>query len=159
MAAFDEREAAVLALLRRTHGHVSAERVISGPGLVNLYHSLSALEGLRADAAITPDEVSRRAGDGSCPASAEALEMFCGMLGTVASDLALSIGARGGVYIGGGIVPKLGAAFAASGFRRRFEDKGRFDVDLAAIPVFVITHPLPAFIGLGAAAGEATDGV
>ncbi len=158
MAAFDEREAAVLALLRRDHGHVSAERVISGPGLVNLYRSLSALEGLRADPAATPDEVSGRAADGTCPAAAEALEMFCAMLGTVASDLALSLGARGGVYIAGGIVPKLGPAFAASGFRRRFEDKGRFAAYLAAIPVFVITHPLPAFVGLGAAVGAAAEG-
>ena len=151
MAACNEREAAVLALLRRDHGHVSAERVISGPGLVNLYLSLSALEGLRADPAATPDEVSRRAAEGASPAAAEALEMFCAMLGTVASDLALSLGARGGVYIAGGIVPKLGPAFAASGFRRRFEDKGRFADYLAAIPVFVITHPLPAFVGLSAA--------
>jgi len=157
MAAFDEREAAVLAHLRRTHDHVSAERVISGPGLVNLYHSLCALEGLRADPAATPDEVSRLAADGTCPVAAEALEMFCAMLGTVASDLALSLGALGGVYIAGGIVPKLGPAFAASGFRRRFEDKGRFAAYLAAIPVFVITHPLPAFVGLGAVAGEAAD--
>ena len=83
--------------------------------------------------------------------------MFCAMLGTVASDLALSLGALGGVYIAGGIVPKLGPAFAASGFRRRFEDKGRFAAYLAATPVFVITHPLPAFVGLGAVAGEAAD--
>ena len=154
MAAFDEREAAVLAHLRRTHDHVSAERVISGPGLVNLYRSLCALEGLRADPAATPDAVSRLAADGTCPVAAEALEMFCAMLGTVASNLALSLGALGGVYIAGGIVPKLGPAFAASGFRRRFDDKGRFVAYLAAIPVFVITHPLPAFVGLSAVADE-----
>ncbi|HJO96576.1 MAG: glucokinase [Rhodospirillales bacterium] len=157
MAAFDEREAAVLANLRRTYDHVSAERVISGPGLVNLYRSLCALDGRQADHAATPDAVSRLADDGTCPAATEALEMFCAMLGTVASDLALSLGALGGVYIAGGIVPKLGPAFAASGFRRRFEDKGRFAAYLAATPVFVITHPLPAFVGLGAVAGEAAD--
>ncbi len=154
MAAFDEREAAVLAHLRRTYGHVSAERVISGPGLVNLYRSLCALEGLRADPAATPDEVSRLAADGTCPVAAGALEMFCAMLGTVASDLALSLGALGGVYIAGGIVPKLGPTFAASGFRRRFEDKGRYATYLASIPVFVITHPLPAFVGLGTVAAH-----
>jgi glucokinase len=157
MAARDEREASVLAELRRTHGHVSAERVISGPGLVNLYSALCALDGRRADPAASPDEVSRLAADATRPAAAEALEMFCAMLGTVASDMALSLGALGGVYIAGGIVPKLGAAFAASGFRRRFEDKGRFAAYLAAIPVFVITHPLPAFVGLGAVAGEAAN--
>jgi glucokinase len=150
MAAFDEREAAVLAHLRRAHAHVSAERVISGPGLINLYRGLRALEGLPADPAATPDEISRLAADRTCPIAAQALEMFCAMLGTVASDLALSLGALGGVYIAGGIVPKLGPAFAASGFRHRFEDKGRFAAYLAAIPVFVITHPLPAFVGLSA---------
>ena len=74
--------------------------------------------------------------------------MFCAMLGTIAGNLALTMGARGGIYIAGGIVPRFGAAFAASGFRRRFEEKGRLGPYLAAIPTFVITHPNPAFIGL-----------
>ena len=76
--------------------------------------------------------------------------MFCAMLGTVAGNLALTLGARGGVYIAGGIVPKLGAAFAESAFRMRFEAKGRFQWYLAAIPTYVIMRPLPALVGAAA---------
>ncbi len=76
--------------------------------------------------------------------------MFCGMLGTLAGNLALTLGARGGVYIGGGIVPKLGAAFVDSPFRERFEAKGRLRPYLTVIPTFVVTHPLPAFLGCAA---------
>jgi len=80
--------------------------------------------------------------------------MFCAMLGTVAGNLALTLGARGGIYIAGGIVPRLGAVFAASPFRRRFEEKGRFSSYVAAIPTFVMTHPTPAFLGLAALARQ-----
>ncbi len=73
--------------------------------------------------------------------------MFCAMLGTIAGNLALTIGARGGIYIAGGIVPKLGAAFAQSDFRARFEAKGRFHGYLAAIPTYVMTHAEPALLG------------
>jgi glucokinase len=76
--------------------------------------------------------------------------MFCTMLGTMAGNLALTLGARGGVYIGGGIVPRLGQTFARSPFRQSFEAKGRFQAYLAAIPTFVVTHPLPAFLGCAA---------
>jgi glucokinase len=76
--------------------------------------------------------------------------MFCAMLGTVAGNLALTLGARGGVYIAGGIVPRLGPAFADTAFRERFEAKGRFQPYLAAIPTYVVTNPIPAFIGLKA---------
>ena len=80
--------------------------------------------------------------------------MFCAMLGTVAGNLALTLGARGGVYIAGGIVPRLGERFAASPFRERFEGKGRFHDYLAAIPTHVVTHKLPAFLGCAAALME-----
>jgi glucokinase len=76
--------------------------------------------------------------------------MFCAMLGTMAGNLALTLGARGGVYIGGGIVPRLGQIFVQSPFRERFEAKGRFQTYLSAIPTFVVTHPLPAFLGCAA---------
>ncbi len=76
--------------------------------------------------------------------------MFCAMLGTIAGNLALTLGARGGIYIAGGIVPKLGPVFAASGFRDRFEDKGRMRPFLASIATSVIVHPFPAFLGLAA---------
>jgi glucokinase len=76
--------------------------------------------------------------------------MFCSMLGTVAGNLALTLGARGGIYIAGGIVPRLGDVFAQSEFRARFEAKGRFRSYLAAIPTFVIVRPLRALLGAAA---------
>jgi glucokinase len=74
--------------------------------------------------------------------------MFCAMLGTVAGDIALTFGARGGIYIAGGIVPRLGATFAQSAFRARFEAKGRFRDYLAAVPTYVVTRPYPALLGV-----------
>lgn len=155
MAAHDEHEARIINALRIKFGHVSAERVLSGPGLVNLYEAISALEGtLRQQ--LTPEQVSERGlGDPVSPCG-KAIEMFCVMLGTVASDLALSLGARGGVYIAGGIVPSLETAFAGSGFRSRFEEKGRFSSYLTKIPTFVINHPYPTLVGLNAILDQKT---
>lgn len=147
-AAANDREAAVIARLRQIHGHVSAERVISGPGLVNLYQSLCQIDELTADAALGPAEIVSRAIVRSDPVCGEAMDMFQAMLGTAASNAALGLDARGGVYIAGGIVPRLGQAFAASPFRRRFEDKGRYAEYLAAIPTYVITRKMPALLGL-----------
>jgi glucokinase len=152
MPAFNDREAAVLAALRGDFegGHVSAERVVSGPGLVNLYRAIAEVDGALADASITPADCTARAAARSCPISMEAVAMFCAMLGTIASDLALTLDARGGIFIGGGIAPKMGEQFIRSGFRARFEDKGRFGGYLARIPTSLITRPLPAFTGLAA---------
>jgi glucokinase len=150
MAAASEREAAVLRLMRRRFDHVSAERVLSGPGLVNLYNSLAELDQVKA-AQYTAAQISDPQIGEQDPLCHEATAMFCAMLGTVAGDLALTLGARGGVYIAGGIVPRLGARFAASGFRERFANKGRLAHYLAAIPTYVITHHLPAFLGCAAA--------
>ena len=147
LAAMSDREEAVIGILRRKFGHASAERAVSGPGLVNLYNALAELEGVDA-ASPSPADVSRRALAGNCPRSREALVLFTAFLGTVASNLALSLGARGGVYIAGGIIPKLGDAFDGKLFRARFEDKGRFSDYLAAIPAYIITHEHPAFLGL-----------
>lgn len=150
MPATDDREAAVLAELRRRYGHVSAERVVSGMGLPNLHWALAAVDGAEApdlDAAA----ISDRALVGTDQRCVEALTMFCGMLGTIAGNLALSLGAQGGVYVAGGIVPRLGDWFDRSPFRARFEAKGRMRAYLAPIPTHVVTHPLPAFVGLAAA--------
>ncbi|MHA1114484.1 MAG: glucokinase [Alphaproteobacteria bacterium] len=138
MAAADDRESAVLATLRG-NGHVSAEHVLSGRGLVRLHRTLGAMEGADPEP-LDPAEITARAGAESCPICAAAWEMFCAMLGTVAADLALTLGARGGVFIAGGIVPRHVEMFAATTFRRRFEAK--------AIPTYVITHEQPAFVGL-----------
>ncbi len=131
--------------------HASAERVLSGAGLVDLYHALCEIKGDQGEQSCditTPAEVLARAQDAPLSTADEALDMFCGFLGSVAGDLALTLGARGGIYIGGGIVPRLGARFQASPFRPRFEDKGRFQNYLNAIPVWVIHSPVsPALLG------------
>lgn len=149
MAAANEREARILERLRGQFDHVSAERVLSGQGLVNLYQAIAALSGHQAVFS-TPDVISKRGLDGSCPISREAVETFFAMMGTVAGNLALSLGAKGGVYIAGGILPRMADAFRLSAFRTRFEAHGRFQPYLAAIPTWLITHPLPAFVGLAA---------
>lgn len=146
MAPASDRESAVLDRMRRHFDHVSAERVLSGPGLVNLYSTLAELDGIPAGGYTAP-QITDLAIRGEDPLCVETLTMFCAMLGTVAGNLALTLGARGGVYIGGGIVPKLGPAFTQSPFRERFEAKGRFRSYLEAVPTFVVTHPLPAFLG------------
>ena len=147
MAAATPREAEIIALLRGRFGHVSAERVISGEGLVNLHGAIAELDGQPVPER-TSAEVLAAAESGSCPVSIEAFATFCAMLGTVAANLALSLGAEGGVYLGGGILPRAPQKLAASGFRRRFEEKGRFSDYLAAIPTWLITRPSPAFPGL-----------
>jgi glucokinase len=147
LAPFDDYEAGVLGFLRPKFDHISAERVLSGPGLVNLYMAIAPLEG-RPVQSLTPDTITRRAVSGECQVCIDVVNMFSDMLGTVAANLALSLGARGGVYIAGGVVPKMGDAFNSKRFRRRFENKGRFSRYMAEIPTYVITNQLPAFKGL-----------
>lgn len=146
LAAANAREASVLAHLQERYGHASAERAISGPGLVNLYDAVCALDA-RPAVTLPPAEVVARALAGSDAACVEALQLFGGFLGSVAGNLALTLGARGGIFLGGGIVPRLGTAFDALPFRARFEDKGRFRAYLERIPTSVITAPAPALYG------------
>jgi glucokinase len=149
MAPATDRESAVLDRMRRHFDHVSAERILSGPGLVNLYNTLAMLDGVPSKG-YTAAQITDPAIGAADPLCAEATSLFCAMLGTMAGNLALTLGARGGIYIGGGIVPRLGQRFAESPFRARFEAKGRFSPYLAAIPTYVVTHPLPAFLGCAA---------
>jgi glucokinase len=146
MAAADDDESAVLAVLRLQFGHVSAERLLSGPGLINLYGALCAIDGAIPQPLTPAGIVAAASGAGDARAT-RAIDMFCAMLGTIAADLALTFSARGGVYIAGGIVPKLGEAFARSPFRQRFEDKGRFRAHLATVPTYVIGRPDAALLG------------
>lgn len=146
MPALTAEERNVVALLTERFGHCSAERVLSGQGLVNLYVALAQLAG-RGEPTVTPEDVTRLASQRE-PLARKTLQMFFAMLGTVAGDLALTTGARGGVYVAGGIVPRLLEALVRSEFRERFEAKGRYRGYMAAIPTYVITHPLPAFRGL-----------
>jgi len=147
LAASNEEEERVIHVLRQRFGHVSAERALSGPGLVNLYEALAALNGVTAEP-LKPEQVNAQGLSSPDSPCGKAVEMFCAMLGTVAADLALSLGAQGGIYIAGGIVAKFGDAFERSGFRQRFETKGRLSAYLADIPTYVITHPHPTLLGL-----------
>lgn len=145
----NELEVAILQYAWREFEHVSAERFLSGAGVELIYRALSHIQGLAPQALPAP-EISRRALAGESALSSQVLDVFCGMLGTVAGNLAVTLGAHGGVYIGGGIVPRLGEHFARSSFRRRFEQKGRFQAWLAAVPTYVITAEYPAFLGVSA---------
>lgn len=148
LSAANAHEFVVIQQLQKRYGHVSAERVLSGVGLVDLHHALCEIKGGPGHDISTPAEVLERAQDAPLSTANEALDMFCGFLGSVAGDLALTLGARGGIYIGGGIVPRLGGHFEASPFRARFEDKGRFKTYLKEIPTWVIHSPVsPALQG------------
>jgi glucokinase len=140
-------EDAIVRVLRARWGHVSAERVLSGAGLVNLYDALCTLKGQAPDP-LSPADVTDRAIRGTDPFCVESFQHFCSMLGTVAGDLALTLGATGGIYIAGGILLRFKEAFAASGFRARFESKGRFNSYLAKIPTHLILEESPALFGL-----------
>ena len=121
--------------------------MLSGPGLVNLYEALCAIEGV-VPQTLTPPDVTRRAREASCRLCLEAVSIFCSLLGTMAGNLVLTLGALGGVYIGGGIVPSLGRVFTSSPFRDRFENKGRYADYLARVPTYIIRAELPALVGL-----------
>ena len=155
LPAANDREAEVVGWLHERFGHASAERALSGDGLVNLYRASCALAGTPAEALDAP-EVSARALTGSDAPCAAAVELFFAFLGGVAGNLALTLGARGGVYIGGGIVPQLGARIDRSAFRARFEAKGRFEDYLRKVPTWVITAAeSPALRGAGRALDSA----
>ncbi|WP_149538960.1 glucokinase [Siccirubricoccus phaeus] len=149
LAAHTPEEAAVIATLRGQHGHVSAERLISGMGIEALHAALGGPPGLRAA------EVTARALEGGDALSRRALTMFCALLGSFAGDVALMFGAQGGVFIGGGICPRFPDFLAASPFRARFEAKGRFQPWLAQVPTWLILRPDPAVLGLAALARQA----
>jgi glucokinase len=142
------RERVVMDGLLRRYGHASAERVCSGQGLVDTCQLLCEADGFSSEAFTRAAQVSDAALLRGQPQALEALNIFCAMLGSVAGNLALTLGARGGVYVGGGIVPRLGPWFDTSPFRERFETKGRFQSYLAEVPVWVITAPQsPALLG------------
>jgi glucokinase len=148
LASSNDREATVISLIRQQQGHVSAERLISGFGLCNLYLALRSLSGQPAEP-VTPEQVTQLAEDGD-EVARSALAHFFSFLGIIAGNLALTLGALGGVYIAGGITPKLLHAFEASDFRRKFEQKGRYTDYMAAIPTYLVTEEIPAFRGLAA---------
>jgi len=141
------REDAVIAHLRQRYGHVSAERVLSGPGLENLYRAIAAIDSLNV-LERSAAEITQAALGGQCAVSAAALDTFCAMLGDVAGNFALSFGAQGGVFMAGGILPRLSDHIAKTQFRARFEAKGRMRRYVEQIPVYLILRDDPAFVGL-----------
>lgn len=147
-----EKEVQVIDALRDQYGHCSAERIISGPGLVTLYNTLRRLAAYPDDK-VSPRDVSNRAKAGD-PVARETLAMFFALLGSVSGNLALVLGALGGVFVAGGIAPALLDTMQHSDFRQRFEDKGRYSKYLRDIPTYVVKHPTPALLGLASIAQD-----
>lgn len=147
LAAGDELEAAVIGVVRRHYPHVSAERLLSGIGLPLLHQALGEVRGEPVAGAWTTEAIVQRALAGDDGLAGATVDLFCALLGSFAGNVALTLGARGGVYIGGGIVPRFADRFFASAFRQRFEAKGRFQAYLAAIPTPLITDTLAALTG------------
>ena len=150
LSASDDFESALLAAVRQVHAHVSAERLLSGIGLPVLQRAVAAVLGLPA-AALTAEEIVVRGLARQDAVCDRTIDAFCALLGSFAGNVALVLGARGGVYIGGGIVPRLGERFFESHFRERFEAKGRFQDYLRAIPTALITDTLVALTGAAVA--------
>ncbi|HZP79055.1 MAG TPA: glucokinase [Pseudolabrys sp.] len=151
LAGASTRDDAAIALMRKAFGHVSAERVLSGPGLENLYRALSAIDGVKAPVRAA-SEITRDGLSGACPICREAVDMFCGFLGQVAGDVALSFSAHGGVFVAGGITAHVADHLPLSPFRARFEGKGRMRDFVARIPVSLVMTDRATFLGLQALA-------
>jgi glucokinase len=149
----DEREFAILQYAWREWQHVSNERLISGPGMEIIYRALAQRNGVEAPAR-NAAEIVNFALEQNDPLCLEVLECFAGMLGGAAANLAVTLGAFGGIFIGGGIVPRIAQWFATSPFRARFEAKGRFSDYLAQIPTYVIMTPNPALYGVASILSE-----
>ena len=139
-------QADILFSLQAQFGHVSAERILSGQGLVNLYQSLCSLSEQPAKFS-QPKDVSKAALDGSCDIACRSLHIFCQVMGGFAGNLALNLACTGGVYIAGGIVGRFVDFFQSSEFRNCFEEKGRFKGYLATIPTFLIRNDNPGLLG------------
>lgn len=147
LAATDDTEARILGVLRRRFGHVSAERVLSGSGLVNLYQAMAEIAGVDP-LPLGPDVITARSQSGEDPLCRETVATFFRFLGTFASNAALIASAQGGVYIAGGIILRCLPEFLASDFRARFIAKGRYRAYLNAMPTVVVIRSDPAFLGL-----------
>lgn len=149
-APLDSIEDAILARLRSRHTRVSVERVVAGPGIVDIYHALAALEG-RSVPERDAIEIWNLGTSGEDSLAAAAVDRFCLSLGSVAGDLALAQGGFAGVVIAGGLGYRIRETLLASGFAARFRAKGRFESLMASIPVKLIVHPQPGLFGAAAA--------
>lgn len=145
-APVDPLQIHVLNYLRPIYGRVSLERLLSGKGLLNLYHAMCDLQSVEPVLKLPADVVAASLAQ-SDPQALAALNVFCEAFGATAGNLALTLGARGGVYIAGGVIPRFSEFFIASGFRDKFESKGRFRSYLQPIPVFLITRDNLGLLG------------
>jgi len=146
-----ELDMEILRRLQARYGRVSNERLLCGSGLSNLHEALGEIHGTLGGR-LSPEEITQRAAAGSDPACDDAIEMFCELLGAVAGDFVLAFGAWDGVYLAGGLPPLLRGWLDRGGFRRRFEDKGRFAEQLARTPTLAILHPDAGLLGAAACA-------
>jgi glucokinase len=153
MPSGSEREDAIIEKLRQHFGHVSAERVLSGRGLENLYRAIASLDSLSVPQR-SAAEIMQAGLAGHCAASRAAIDTFCAMLGEVAGNLALVIGAQGGVFVAGGIALHLRDYLPRSQLRARFEAKGRMSPYVSVIPIYLILDDDPAFAGLRSFAAQ-----
>ena len=150
LAATDPLEAEVLGFLMRRFDFVGWETVLSGPGLVNLYQAVCEVWGA-APEVDQPNQITERALTVADPVCHQTLEMFCNLLGTAAGGLAVTVCATGGVYVAGGILPRLGDFLAQSQFRRRFESRGPMSDYVKAIPTWLVLEPELGLVGSAAA--------
>jgi glucokinase len=148
LATATEYQNQIVQAARKVHSHVSAERLVSGIGLPTLRRAIADVEGLVVDRELDTEEIGTLGASRSDKLCEHTMEAFCSLLGSIAGNLALTLGARGGIFIAGGIVPKLGDFFAQSGFREHFEAKGRYVEYLQAISTPIISMPYPGLCGL-----------
>ena len=146
LGAENESELQLIERMRKGLDRLSAERALSGPGLTDLHQAIAASRG-HSEEVLEPVEVERRALSGNDEVAVEALDIFVSWLGRFAGDVALVFGARGGVYVGGGIAPKLLRRLDQGDFREAFERKGRMTEFVAPIPIYVILAAYPALTG------------
>ncbi|MCW4453972.1 glucokinase [Flavobacterium sp. MXW15] len=148
-------EIRILEILSQQFGRVSNERLICGPGLVNIHRALSEIAGTDPGQ-LQPADVTARAAQGD-PVSMRAIDVFLAVFGSIAGDLVLVQGAWDGVFLTGGLVPRMLDSLQHSGFRQRFENKGRFSPIMARVPSLAVTHPCPGLLGAAAYAADAAQ--
>ncbi len=143
-------ETRILEHLSAQFGRVSNERLVCGPGLVNIHRALSEIAG-DDPGPLRPADITARAkeGDARC---ARTIDIFCAVFGAIAGDLVLTLGAWDGVFLTGGLVPKMLESIRHSGFRQRFEHKGRFSPNMARVPTVAVLHPQAGLLGAAAIA-------
>ncbi len=149
----DDEEFKVMKFIAREHPRVSAERLLSGRGLVNIHRALCAIEGAQR-ASLQANEITKAAVTGEYPIAAKAVDLFCSVLGRVVGDAVLATGARGGVILGGGILPKIQDVFLSSEFVEKFLSKGRMETYVAPVPVRLIIGEGAALYGAAAVMRE-----